>query len=243
MDAPLEYIQNLSFKAQVIRTQRSKSIVIKIIDGGVYIHVPLDTARSEIEYLLDKRTSWIEKNLRFHQLKPKLVQKKFINGEYFSCLGREYLLKVSSGNYQPFTLVDKNLVATLPGGDSNPHIVRRAIVQWYKHNALEILQQRTLFYAKRLEVRPYSIGIKNYKARWGCCSAQGEIIFNWKIIIAPEFVCDYIVVHELCHLKHFNHSPRFWNLVAKILPEYKTSIAWLKFNANLLNISPPLLLP
>jgi len=77
-------------------------------------------------------------------------------------------------------------------------------------------------------VAPNSISVRDYKSRWGSCSSKGEISYNWRIIIAPHQIVDYVVVHELCHLKHPNHSPEYWKSVKRVNPEYKEHRQWLK---------------
>jgi predicted metal-dependent hydrolase len=84
--------------------------------------------------------------------------------------------------------------------------------------------------------KPKSVGIKSYKARWGSCSSKEKVDFNWKIIMASNRIVDYVVAHELCHLKHHDHSPKFWKAVEKLIPDYAICKEWLKDNAKRLEI-------
>lgn len=85
-------------------------------------------------------------------------------------------------------------------------------------------------------VTPVSVGLKNYKSQWGSCHTDGKIYYNWKVIVAPHSIVDYVVVHELCHLVHGDHSKKFWKLLGTILPDYADRKEWLKINGTKLNI-------
>jgi predicted metal-dependent hydrolase len=109
-------------------------------------------------------------------------------------------------------------------------------MRWYQAQAEVKLLEKTEHYAKIIGVTPTRIVVKTFKARWGSCSAKGDIHYNWKIIMATNDVVDYVVIHELCHILHHNHSPQFWKTVEFHLPAYREYKAWLKLNGNLLEI-------
>jgi len=90
----------------------------------------------------------------------------------------------------------------------------------HKEEALNFIEKRTKHFNKIYNLRFNKINIKNQKTRWGSCSKKGNLNFNYKILLLPKYIADYIIVHELCHLKEFNHSRKFWNLVAKSIPNY-----------------------
>ncbi len=106
----------------------------------------------------------------------------------------------------------------------------------YKKAAADYFPKRAAYYAPLLGVTYSRITIRDQKTRWGSCSSKGTLSFNWRLMLAPPKILDYVVVHELCHLREMNHSPRFWALVASILPDYKESRKWLKENGNSLII-------
>ena len=105
----------------------------------------------------------------------------------------------------------------------------------YRRKAEEILRKRTLYFAKMMGVQFNRITIKEQKTRWGSCSNSHNLNFNWKLVLAPPEVLDYVVVHELCHIKEMNHSNAFWSEVEKVLPDYKTRRTWLKENGWMLS--------
>ena len=115
-------------------------------------------------------------------------------------------------------------------------MVKDSLTSWYKQRAEIKLNEKAKRYAKQIGVEYKTVGIKSYKSRWGSCSVDGDIDFNWKIIMAPNRIVDYVVVHELCHLKHHDHSPQFWQAVEQVLPDYAERKEWLKENGLVLEI-------
>lgn len=109
----------------------------------------------------------------------------------------------------------------------NPQDIRALADQ-----AMQIIPDKVRFYAEKIGVDYGRVTIRNQKTRWGSCSAKGNLNFNCLLMLTPEDVLDYVVIHELCHRKEMNHSPRFWSEVAKIMPDYKNSKIWLKENGN-----------
>lgn len=106
----------------------------------------------------------------------------------------------------------------------------------YRQAAKEYIPKRVAYYAELLDVTYATISIRDQKTRWGSCSSKGNLSFSWRLILAPPKVLDYVVVHELCHRKEMNHSPRFWALVESIIPDYKIHRKWLKENGEKLTI-------
>lgn len=105
-------------------------------------------------------------------------------------------------------------------------------IQELREKARVVLCERTEFFAKKLGVTYSKIRIGNQRTRWGSCSSKGTISYNWKLILMPTAVMDYVVVHELCHLIEMNHSPRFWNMVEQVMPNYKEYRRWIKENGS-----------
>ena len=102
----------------------------------------------------------------------------------------------------------------------------------YRDKAREIFEQKVSYYAQMMGVSYGRIAIRDQKTRWGSCSGEGNLNFNWRLIFAPAGVLDYVVVHELAHRKEMNHSPRFWRVVEDTMPEYRKYQKWLKGNGR-----------
>jgi predicted metal-dependent hydrolase len=230
---------NLTFdkdlSIEVVRTKRRKTASIKVIDGAVQAIVPDQLSDARVEGLIQKRTSWIRKKLREQSQIVTPKPKEYISGESFTYLGRNYRLKVSRGTDQEVKLKGGYLEVGLPKKPKDGDI-RNALVEWYEQHALERLTEKTNRYAGIMGVSPNSVSVQDYKARWGSCSSKGEISYNWRIIIAPHHIVDYVVAHELCHLKHPNHSPAYWKSVKREVSDYEVCRQWLKEHGSSLVI-------
>ena len=120
-----------------------------------------------------------------------------------------------------------------PSAQQNKVSIRQLRIQqylqnWYRSRALERLQDKTHRYAQQIGVSPAGMSVRNFKSRWGSCDKKGEVVFNWNIIKAPHSIVDYVVIHELCHLIHPNHSKDFWQLVGRFDTDYPEHRQWLK---------------
>ena len=223
----MNLILDKDLSIEVVRTKRRKTASIKVIDGSVQAIVPDQLSNSRIENIIRKRTAWIGRKLQEQSQAVTPKPKEYVSGESFTYLGRNYRLKVIRGNDRAVKLKGGYLEVGVPEKSKDGEI-RNALVEWYKTHALERLTEKTNRYARIIGVSPNSISVRDYKARWGSCSSKGEIFYNWRIIIAPHHIVDYVVVHELCHLKHPNHSPIYWKSVRRVSPDYKEHRHWLK---------------
>ena len=226
----------MKFQVDVKRTNRKKTASIKIEQGVVQVIVPKNLPQKEIDDLLKQKSDWIRKKLIIQQSVPVSKPKEFVSGESFTYLGRNYRLKVLTGQLQPVKLKQGYLQVTVPVEQkSDQALIRKLLQDWYLDRASEKLEQKTVKYAQQIGVQPSKIRVREYKSRWGSCSVRGEVSYNWRIIISPNPVVDYVVVHELCHLIHHNHSKQYWNQVRSIVPDYQSKRDWLKTNAGLLD--------
>lgn len=133
----------------------------------------------------------------------------------------------------------RKIVATVDpelNADEKKAAIKKAILKWYLSEADQIIRQRTKRYFPILDVMPRKIEIKDQEKRWGSCSSKSVLRFNWRIIMAPISIIDYVVVHELCHLKVKNHSPAFWRLVSLAVPDYRKRRDWLRKNSAIFRL-------
>ena len=236
MTSPAEITTSKGITAQVVRTSRRKTAQVRVDEGKVSILVPDDLPDSRIDEILTKKTQWIRGKVYLHGQALPVQSKEYISGESFSYLGRNYRLKVLKGSQPSVKLLNGRLQVTLTTGSQNPVKVREALTGWYRTHAEAKIQEKAERYAPVVGVQPASVGIKTFKSRWGSCHLSGDILYNWKIVIAPNRIVDYVVVHELCHLKQHDHSETFWKLVAQIIPEHAECKEWLKDNGRWLNL-------
>ncbi|MCL1047515.1 M48 family metallopeptidase [Shewanella electrodiphila] len=227
-----EPIEVNGLQVEVIRTSRIKTASIKIEDGLVSIVVPKALDIERVHQLVAERRQWIIQKIALHDSSLPASTREFVSGEAYAYLGRNYRLKVVCGDYVPVKLYQGRLVATLPDGAKRSNLVRDAVIRWYKLNALRKIKEKVRRYSKVMGLEPKSVDIKTFKSRWGSCSPKGELDFNWIIVMAPNRVVDYVVIHELCHLKLLDHSPKFWKEVERVMPDYAEHKEWLKVNSG-----------
>lgn len=230
MAKPTEYIQGNGFIAQVTRTDRTKSAAIKVENGVVIVVVPRALNEERIKKLLDDKRLWIKQKVALHPQVKTTHEKQHVSGEAFSYLGRNYRIKVIDGELTPIKLVQGRLTMSVPKDSMQPKMIRYALTNWFRLRAELKLREKITRYSSIVGVETNGYKVKSFRSRWGSCSPRGRVDFNWKIIMAPNRVVDYVVVHELCHLKQHDHSPQFWKLVETIMPDYLESKEWLREN-------------
>ena len=227
---------NFDFPFETIRTDRVKSASIDVEDNLVKVTVPKNLSDERIEELIKGRTLWIKQKLALQATAIISKPKEYVDGEAFAYLGRNYRLKYAKGVEESVKLKSGYLNVTTKNGKRNSEHIKVAIEQWYRTKALSRLIDKTRRYSAILKVEPTSINLKDYKAMWGSCSPKGVVSYNWRIILAPHKIVDYIVVHELCHLIEPNHSSKYWKQVMSVIPDYENSKEWLKNNGSSLLI-------
>ena len=233
----MNVIQGNGFVAEIVRSSRRKTAAIKIKKGKVFVVVPECLTMAAIESLVDKKHRWIKEKLAIQNEIMDIKPKEFISGESFSYLGKNHPLKIESGLYPVIKLHQDELVVSVRDKTvDNSQAIKQLLFKWYKQQAESELRDKTERYSSIIGVNPSSVTIKSFKSRWGSCSIAGGIQYNWKIIIAPERIVNYVVIHELCHILHHNHSPSFWKAVEKYCHDYRDCSAWLKINGGRLEI-------
>jgi predicted metal-dependent hydrolase len=205
------------FTVKIIYRARTKSAEITIEDEVVNVIVPNSLTETQIRRLITKRLAWIKKTLVAQDRagKPKTIE--YVNGESFPYLGKNYRLKIVKGEELAAKLNSGYLWVTA----NSTEAIKEAIKQWYFRLAQKRLTEKTTRFSQMLGVSPRSVSVKDFKTKWGSCSKNGDIAYNWKIIMASNNLVDYVVIHELCHLNELNHSPRFWKLLDRYKPDWR----------------------
>ncbi len=216
---------------QLIRSRkRRKTISLHIKeDGKIVVYAPYRTPKWEIEKFFNEKESWIVEKRSEKERSIKEAEKAFISGEKFLFLGELYPLEIQDNNKEPplklsfgkFVL-DKNHIEE----------ARDLFIKWYKEEAKERIIGRIDYYSKRLQLFPKGVKITSAKYRWGSCSRDDRLSFSWRMIMASFSIIDYILIHELVHIKEKNHSKRFWNYLESVHPDHKKHRLWLKENGN-----------
>ncbi len=207
------------------------------VDGQqrLKVLVPIDYPLTQIEPFLLQESQWILRNVMTPTPTSPSVQKRFVNGETFWVAGDVVRLALTQAADKVSYVHREHdqLIVSLAQESLllETEMVRAALVAWYRQMALEVLPARIEYYKGIVGRGPERLKISEYKSRWGYCRADGLIALNWRLVQAPEPVMDYVVVHELAHLRHPHHQTTFWYAVASILPNYAAQKRWLSDHA------------
>lgn len=219
------------------RLSKRKTLAINVHpDLAVEVVAPLETPLEVIRTRVAKRGAWIQKAWReFELYLPKQPPRRYINGESHRYLGRQYRLHAEQG--------DKNSVKCLRGylrvtsdHEPTPDSIKAQLEGWYREHAHRVFRERLAECSKiaSLEgIQQPPLTIRKMASRWGSCSNKGRINLNLELIKATRECIDYVIMHELCHLKEQHHGPRFWHLLEKLMPDYRERRKRLNLYADL----------
>lgn len=211
----------------VIRSPRKKSMHIVIErDGTVSVQVPENIEDERILSILKSKEYEIHKKLlNWKELNKEHIERQYVSGQSFMYLGKNYNLHLVVG--QKRNLIFKDGKFLLSNKSLSP---RDAFVKFYKKQAKLKIEERLLLYQNTVNKLPGKVEIRELPTRWASCTPAGNIYFNWKCVMGPMVVLDYLIIHELVHLEHPNHSRIFWDKVSTICPNYQQQETWLKRN-------------
>lgn len=196
------------------------------------VRAPIRASDKIILAFVEKNAGWIQsKQALVKSVYPQIDEKKYVTGESFWFLGKTYRLEIVDEAKHPLEYRERFILhrRALPKAQSY-------FTKWYKEQAYQVISDRVKEYASKNGFVYRQVKITSAQRRWGSCSAKGTLCFSWRLVMAPLPVIDYVVVHELAHLKEKNHGKAFWAKVSAIMPDYKQKIEWLKKNGRFLNI-------
>jgi predicted metal-dependent hydrolase len=210
------------------RSPKRRTIGLRIDHRGLTVNAPQRAADSRLEQVLRERSGWLFDKLREWQARQPAVF-SCADGETLLFLGSKLVLRLMEGGPRtpPRLQEDDTLVVTVSdAGDATA--VRRKLEQWYRAEARRHFVQRLEHYAGRMGLTQGKVALSGARTRWGSCNSRGDIRLSWRLIQAPISQIDYVVVHELAHIRELNHSSRFWTIVEETLPHYAAAQRALK---------------
>ena len=223
-----EAIVFLEKSFQVIRKKRRKSLSIKISSDQFKVFTNESVPKSALLDFLQSKQAWLSENIKIiEDKKLKFPQPKFEDGSLFPFYGELKHFNFIETKLKKilFQVEDGFLICSIPRQDPslrmNINELKKALIKFYKASARDFLIPRCFAKGQELALIPNNVKIQTARARWGSCSSKKVIQLNWKLMVFPRAIMDYVIVHELCHLKHLNHSADFWNLVESNFPNYK----------------------
>ena len=217
----------------VVRSARRKKLTISVErDKSVVVHAPATTTEASIAQAVQSKRQWLFDKVNHpqkYQDLPHAPGKEVVNGESALYLGQEYqvaLTDTASGG------VEFSGRFLIPAADQGKRT--EVLKAWYVERAKQEISPRVVIHSRELGVTVAKVNIVESRFSWGSCTTKDHVNFNWRLIKAPMFVIDYVIVHELAHLLEANHTPSFWNIVRAKVPLAEKAKSWLKVNGQLL---------
>ena len=224
---------NRRLEYTLIQTVRASVLFQALPEGAIRVYAPRGMRLRDIDQMVRERADQLIQMGRAvdQKLSEDRRNHPVSDGATIMIEGVPHVIRLSRAGRVRGEVRDGALCLSLPKPEDDPS-VRAAIRAVLSARALERIRERLDHYAPRIGKTPGRVAIREQKTRWGSCSGKGNLNFNWKLIMAPPPVLDYVVIHELCHLWEFNHSPKFWSLVERQMPEYRVWKKWLKEHAE-----------
>jgi hypothetical protein len=207
---------------------RARRLIVKVhpSTGEISVIAPSQRALDRALDFAQGEASWISRQLA---RVPKPIA--FVPGARIPFRGREHVIaRAERGTIATHDAATQTILI----GGRDEHAPRR-LTDFLKREARKLLDERTRDYAGRIDARVHRVSVRDTASRWGSCSAAKNISYCWRLILAPDFVLDYVVAHEVAHLREMNHSARFWRVVRSITPDIETPQAWLRKNGTMLH--------
>jgi predicted metal-dependent hydrolase len=221
----------LAYKIQ--RSAKRHKLTISVErDRSVVVHAPERISDEKIRQVVEAKRQWIYEKIghpQKYQDLPHPPGKELVSGESALYLGRQYRIEMVKTGLSEIQFSQRFLI---PATQRNKR--GEALREWYISKAKEKIVPRVNHHARELGVNFDDVKIVDNRYRWGSCTVNNNVNFNWRLIKAPMFVIDYIIVHELAHLIENNHTPKFWNIVRAQSPTMEKAKAWLKENGQVL---------
>jgi predicted metal-dependent hydrolase len=221
-------LQGVPVTYTVRRSARAKHMRITIsAHSGVVVTLPSRLHRyvNPDDFLREKQ-EWVLRHLeRVHQEAPRAELRE---GAGINFRGHEHTLRIIQREVpSPIVRVaGRDLLVILPSSFEGD--LKEVIKEWMRGEAAELIRVEAERHAASIGVKYNRVIIRDQKTKWGSCSRKGNLSFNWRLVLFPDEILRYVIIHELCHLRHFNHSERFWDMVADHDPRFRESVVWLK---------------
>lgn len=229
----IEYEIKISTKAKRIR--------ITIKNGNVIVTVPKGVSTTQARQFIETKQEWVKRHIQGPTSNKHVAKREYACGDKFPYMG--ILLELKTQNTQLKRIKvqreENVMMVSIPDfivGEKRKELIKNSIMTWYKNEAKRVFKYKLDYYSQVMDLEYNRLRVKNQRTRWGSCSSKKNINLNWKILLAPNDVIDYIIIHELTHMKYMNHSQEFWQSVARYIPEYTSQKRWLKENGKNLSI-------
>jgi predicted metal-dependent hydrolase len=216
---------------KIVRSRRRTIALIITPEAHLIVRAPLRAPVAMIDEVIREKSGWIRKKMGEMRGRPQAVDHSYEEGEIFWFLGRPYPLHIVDDAEDEIRRTDRLSVPRTLKPD-----IRSGIRRWYRAEAQKEIHSRCMWFSMMTGYSPTSVRITDACQRWGSCNHRGGLNFSWRLIQAPLGIVDYVIVHELVHLRQPDHSRKFWAQVEELMPDYKLRREWLRENERLLRI-------
>jgi predicted metal-dependent hydrolase len=197
-----------------------RTVGLKITENGLVVHAPKRIFEFQLNQILQEKSNWILSKLQAREANQ--VEKiQWVDGEHLLYLGTDIMLRMTQNSSNKALVFDQKSLNVACRQPNNHALVSRKVIQWYK-------KQAALDFARRLEILAAKLGVptpplmlSNAQSRWGSCNSRGEVRLSWRLLQAPPHIINYVICHELAHLKQMNHSAKFYAVLESLFPNYK----------------------
>jgi len=201
------------------RTARSRSIGLRIDYRGLTVNVPLRASEKWLHSVLEEKSAWVVEKLESWQAKKPAPQ-QWVNGEQILFRGEAFTLRIISSLFEAKPQLHGMHLVIYTSQPDSAAVIEKAVMRWYRHEALQLFKECVAHFSPLLGVNPSEIKLSSARTQWGSCTTRGTVRLNWQLVKMPLDLVDYVVVHELAHLREMNHSPAFWAVVESACPDY-----------------------
>lgn len=216
-------------KPKIIKSNRKSITLVIDKNGELIVRAPKFVSDREIMRLVSSKQDWVTKRLEEAQKTEKLKQELIIEeGSSIPFMGEPHTIHI--GDCRTVTLTED--VILLP----TVHDPEKLFMKWLKTQALYMLQESVEHYAAQMGLVYEAVKLSNARTSWGTCTSKRVLRFSWRLVLCPTEMLDYVVVHELSHIRHMNHSREFWGCVESVMPDYKKRRKWLKAHSYYMDI-------
>ena len=205
------------------RSRRSKKIRLTVRhDDTVVVTIPYRAYVSDAKRLITKHQSWIVSRLqKLQQQRRFSAPFELKDGAILPTPYQRYALKLQIAPNKKYSWQCVDGVVTMHIPHNSRQSICHGIIYWYKQTALQVLKKHVVLWSKKMNVKPQRVSVKNQRTLWGSCSTKGNLNFNWRTMLLSREALDYLIIHELAHLRIHNHSQQFWQVVKQYCPNYK----------------------
>ncbi len=204
-----------------------RTVGLKITQQGLVVHAPRRIVVHQLNQILQEKSAWILNKLALREANT-IDPVQWQDGEHLLFLGQDITLQVVEGKGRSTIQLSADQLIVSVKDISNHALVGKKAIQWFQQQAYEDFVRRVEIFATKLGVKPPPVALSNAQSRWGSCNSRGEVRLNWRLIQAPPQIINYVVCHELAHLKEMNHSAKFYAVLAQLFPDHAEAEKLLK---------------